>query len=110
MMMWMAIALCNAVAFCAASILLFRASRRNARLRALLCELQDTFPEFSRCPRCGALVRMTGSPCKVGMCPCGYAVLESEAEWVDPCMDWYGDWCMSRAREALEESEKNASH
>jgi len=83
--MWMTIAFCNAVAFCAASVLLWRAERLNARLRALLYEMQDTFPEFARCPACGALVRMTGCPCKVGVCAaCECAVLESEADWVDP--------------------------
>jgi hypothetical protein len=79
------------VGWASAALLLWQGRRLAARVVALTeqrNELQDTFPRWSFCPACGfALVEMTGVPCSVGQCTnCGWTVLESDAEWIDPSL------------------------
>lgn len=40
--------------------------------------LQDQRVTWAKCPQCGRIVAMKGIPCLVGICKCGYAILESE--------------------------------
>lgn len=55
------------------------------RLRGQRDELQDKASRgYSRCPQCARPVLMTGCPSPCGTCRCGYTVLESEYDPIDP--------------------------